>query len=247
MKHAVVYDLELVKRFKKGQPSEIVEIGACKVDLTTRQVIENFQIYIVPGSGYFSKSTRSFINMTKEDAAGAVSFKTGIRQFADWTGPDSYLCSWGKDDKLHIVNECVRKNIPLGWFRNYNDIQSQIGRLLSDQKGQMGLKNALALAGIEPVGKAHRGIDDARNTAELLIRFADRLKLEENELTERDLNPPPRDPDKRRSRTRRPADGTVPEAPNHAPEQATVAADRRGHGSADAAGSTPAGSPERAL
>lgn len=218
MKHAVVYDLELVKRFKKGQPSEIVEIGACKVDLSTRQVTGSFQIYIMPGSGYFSKSTRSFINMTKEDAAGAVPFKTGIRQFADWIGSDSYLCSWGKDDKLHIVNECVRKNVPLGWFRNYNDIQSQIGRLLTDQKSQMGLKNALALAGIEPVGKAHRGIDDARNTAELLIRFADRLQLSENELTEKDLNPAPREP---RTRPRRPSG---PRPSGGVPDQETSSA-----------------------
>lgn len=197
MKYAVVYDLELVKRFKKGQLSEIVEIGACKINLSTREIIGDFQIYIVPGSGFFSKSTRSFINMTKEDEAGAVPFKTGIRRFADWIGEDSYLCSWGKDDKLHIVGECVRKNVSLGWFRNYNDIQPQIGRILSDQKGQMGLKNALVLAGIEPVGKAHRGIDDARNTAELLLKFADRLELTENELTERDLNPPPKEPRQR--------------------------------------------------
>jgi inhibitor of KinA sporulation pathway (predicted exonuclease) len=222
MKYAVVYDLELVKRFKKGQLSEIVEIGACKVDLSTRTVTDQFQIYIMPGSGYFSKSTRSFIKMTREDAESAVPFKAGIRQFADWIGSESYLCSWGRDDKLHIVNECVRKNVSLTWFRNYNDIQQQIGRFLTEQKSQLGLKNALELAGIEPIGLAHRGIDDARNTAELLIRFADQLKLSENVLTERDLNPPPAEP---KPRTRhRSGSGNQAASPAAAREMATPAA-----------------------
>lgn len=184
---AVVYDLELVKRFKKGQPSEIVEIGACRVDLEGRSLADTFQIYIAPGSGYISKSTRSFINMKKEDVKHAVPFPVGIRRFRDWVGNRAYLCSWGKDDRLHLIDQCIRSGISLDWFRNYNDIQSKIGRLLTGQKGQLGLKNALALTGIAPVGKAHRGIDDAVNTAELLLLFADRITLDTNELTQKDL------------------------------------------------------------
>lgn len=187
--NAVVYDLELVKRFKKGQPGEIVEIGACKVDLEARAIIDDFQIYISPRSGYITKSTRSFINMDKNDMKKAVPFPYGLEQFTYWLGEDYYLCSWGKDDRHHFIEQCVRSKLSLDWFVNYNDIQQKIGRLLTDTKMQLGLKNALALAGIEPTGKAHRGIDDARNTAELLIRFLDHVKLEQNVLTPKDLAP----------------------------------------------------------
>lgn len=190
MVDAVVYDLELVKRYKKGQPSEIVEIGACRVDLKAKAITDTFQIYISPGSGYITKSTRAFINMKKEDVKKAVSFHEGIRQFVHWLGKGVYLCSWGKDDKLHLVNQCLRTKISLDWFQNYNDIQQQIGRMLTGQKAQLGLKNALALTGLEPVGKAHRGIDDAVNTAELLLLFLDKLTLESNVLTAKDLESP---------------------------------------------------------
>lgn len=186
--NAIVFDLELVKRFRKGQLSEIVEIGACKVDLNTKTITDEFQIYILPKSGYLSKSTRKFIKMKKEDVKNAVPFRVGIEKFRNWLGTNYFLCSWGKDDKAHIINQCVRNKINLNWFQNYNDIQKQIGRLLSsDDNNQMALKSALELANIEPTGKAHRGIDDAINTAQLLIKYSDQLTLNYNTVSEKEI------------------------------------------------------------
>jgi inhibitor of KinA sporulation pathway (predicted exonuclease) len=190
--NAVVFDLELIKRFKKGQLSEIVEIGACKVDLQSKMITDQFQIYTLPASGYVTKSTRKFINMEKEDVKKAVKFEMGIQRFVRWLGDDYFLCSWGKDDRLHFISQCVRNKISLDWLKNYNNIQQQIGKLLTtaNSKNQLGLKNALELAGIQPVGKAHRGIDDAVNTAELLIKFADQIQLEHNTLSPKEISPP---------------------------------------------------------
>ena len=186
--NAVVFDLELIKRFRKGQPSEIVEIGACKVDLDTRQIIDQFQIYISPRKGYIAKSTRNFINMSKKDMHSAVPFREGIRLFVEWIGSDYYLCSWGKDDRIHLIDECIRKKVGLIWLRNYNDIQQQIGALLrDDNRNQLGLQNALELANIEPTGLAHRGIDDAINTARLMIQLLDHIKLQHNEVTDKEI------------------------------------------------------------
>lgn len=185
----VVFDLELVKRFRKGQESEIVEIGACKVDVLGKKIHSEFQVYISPKSGYITKSTRQFINMTKEDMKKAVPFREGIQLFKNWLGEDYYLCSWGKDDRLHLINQCLRQRINLDWFQNYNDLQQQIGKVLRPHiKQQLGLKNALELAGIEAIGKAHRGIDDAINTAQLLIQFVDQIELNKNSLSQKELN-----------------------------------------------------------
>ena len=186
--NAVVFDLELVKRFRKGQLSEIVEIGACKVDLKSAKIIDQFQIYTLPKCGYLSKSTRKFIKIKKEDEKKAVPFHTGIEQFSIWLGNNYFLCSWGSDDKAHIINQCVRNKIKLDWFKNYNDIQKPIGQILStDENSQMGLKNALTLANIDPTGKAHRGIDDAINTAQLLIKYKDELTLSHNIVTKNEI------------------------------------------------------------
>ena len=106
---AVIFDLELMKRFRKGQPSEIVEIGACKVDLGTKKIIDQLQVYILPSKGHISKSTRKFIKMKEEDVEKAVSYQTGIELFKDWLGDEPYyLCSWGKDDRAHFINQSVR-------------------------------------------------------------------------------------------------------------------------------------------
>jgi inhibitor of KinA sporulation pathway (predicted exonuclease) len=186
--NAVIFDLELVKRFRKGQLSEIVEIGACKVNLDTKQCFDQLQIYMLPKSGVISESTRKFIHMSKEDVEEAIPFEQGIKQFADWLGEDYYLCSWGRDDKIHIVDQCVRNHISLDWFQNYNDIQKPIGKLMGAQKNsQIGLKNALKELGIEVTGKLHRGIDDAINTSELLIQFLDQIELQTNTLTKEEM------------------------------------------------------------
>lgn len=186
--NAIVFDLELIKRYKKEQLSEIVEIGACKVDLESRSIVDQFQIYISPKSGYIGKSTRKFINMKKDDVKNAVPFHIGIPQFLEWLGDKYFLCSWGKDDKFHLINQCVRNKMDLDWLKNYNDIQQQIGRSLNaDIKNQLGLKNALDLAGIKPVGRAHRGIDDAINTTELFIKFIDQISLNSNTLSEQEI------------------------------------------------------------
>jgi inhibitor of KinA sporulation pathway (predicted exonuclease) len=186
--NAIVYDLELVKRFKKGQFSEIVEIGACKVNLDTKSIVDQFQIYTTPKSGYVSKSTRKFIKMKQEDLKNAVPFDTGIQKFASWLGDDYYLCSWGKDDKTHIINQCTRTRVNLDWFKNYNDIQKQISKLLTPENmSQLGLKNALNLADLEPMGIAHRGIDDAINTAQLLIKFIDKISFIRNTVTKNEV------------------------------------------------------------
>lgn len=187
--NAVVFDLELVKRSKIGQLSTIVEIGACKVDFATKSIIDQLQIYIAPKGGYVEKSTRAFINMDKEDLKNAVPFQLGIEKFAAWLSKDDYLCSWGKDDRLHIIDECVRKGVTLDWFNNYNDIQPQIGKLLLPEiSHQIGLKTALQTAGIEPTGKAHRGIDDAVNTAKLFITFIDQVTLRKNAMSAKEIS-----------------------------------------------------------
>jgi inhibitor of KinA sporulation pathway (predicted exonuclease) len=186
---AVIFDLELMKRFRKGQPSEIVEIGACKVDLQFKTITDQIQIYITPKRGHISKSTRKFIKMKEEDVKNAIPFEKGIELFRNWLGSEKYfLCSWGKDDRTHFINQSVQYNLNLDWLRNYNDIQTPIGKLLTkDINNQLGLKNALNIAGIELSGKAHRGIDDALNTAALFIKFIDRIELVENTLSETEI------------------------------------------------------------
>lgn len=185
---AIIFDLELVKRFKKGQQSEIVEIGACKVDLLSKTITDDIQIYTLPERNYISKSTRKFIHMSVEDMKRAIPFKEGIERFCEWLPADYYLCSWGKDDRFHLINQCVRNQLDLSWFRNYNDIQRSIGRLLEpENKNQVGLQRALELAGMKQRGNAHRGIDDAINTARLFIRYMDQITLKKNILSPNEL------------------------------------------------------------
>ncbi|MCD8502036.1 MAG: hypothetical protein LRY71_10610 [Bacillaceae bacterium] len=70
----------------------------------------------------------------------------------------------------------------------YNDIQKPIGKLIStENQNQIGLKNALDLSEIEVSGKAHRGIDDAINTAHLFIKYIDKIPLQKNTVSKSEV------------------------------------------------------------
>lgn len=180
MLYIIVYDLETTYSYKKGQVPEIVEIGAVKVDADNRQIIDQFQCYVFPKiRGRFDNRTRNFIGMKEEDERDALSFPQAADRLTEWLGDEYYFCAWGPDDKRYLVEHCVRYGVPLTWLRNTNNIQTPISQLLGPQK-QMGLSKALELTQLAKEGRFHSAIDDAVNTARLLIHYLDQITLETN-------------------------------------------------------------------
>jgi len=185
----IVYDLEMTVRRKKGQIAEIIEIGAVKVKAEdgTPAIADSFQTFVKPSvAPRLSEDTVAFTGIAQEDVDGAQTLPEAIRRFVEWIGPDMYyLCAWGPDDHRQLVQECRERNIPTDWIVNHNNLQLMLSKTFKLEKHQqMGLKNALDMLEIPFVGSHHRALDDAMNTAKILVSLFDRLQFKQNKLSD---------------------------------------------------------------
>ncbi|MBB6673920.1 exonuclease domain-containing protein [Cohnella nanjingensis] len=185
----IVYDLEMTVRRKKGQIAEIIEIGAAKVQAVegVLGIAGTFQSFVKPVvAPQLTADTTSFTGITQDDVNAAGTLADVVRDFAAWIGSeDYYLCAWGPDDQRQLVQECRQHHIPTDWVVNHNNLQKMLSKIFKLEKHQqMGLKPALEMLEIPFSGSHHRALDDALNTAQILVKLFDRLQFRRNKLTE---------------------------------------------------------------
>ncbi len=185
----IVYDLEMTVRRKKGQIAEIIEIGAAKVGLVddVPQIIETFQSFVKPVIvSQLTADTTSFTGITQDDVNGAGSLPQVIRDYTEWMGSEEYfLCAWGPDDQRQLVQECRQQQISTDWIVNHNNLQKMLSKVYKLEKHQqMGLKPALEMLEIPFSGSHHRAMDDAINTAQILVKLFDQFQFKRNKLSD---------------------------------------------------------------
>ncbi|MCC3375630.1 3'-5' exonuclease [Cohnella sp. REN36] len=185
----IVYDLEMTVRRKKGQIAEIIEIGAAKVQAVegVLGIVDTYQAFVKPVVvPQLTADTTSFTGITQDDVNEAGTLAGVVRGFADWIGPgEYYLCAWGPDDQRQLVQECRQHRIPTDWIVNHNNLQKMLSKIFKLEKHQqMGLKPALEMLEIPFSGSHHRALDDALNTAQILVKLFDRLQFKINKLSE---------------------------------------------------------------
>jgi inhibitor of KinA sporulation pathway (predicted exonuclease) len=185
----IVYDLEMTVRRKKGQIAEIIEIGAAKVGFVNEipQIIGTFQSFVKPViAPQLTADTTSFTGITQEDVSGAGTLSQVIRDYTEWMGTEEYfLCAWGPDDQRQLVQECRQQQISTDWIVNHNNLQKMLSKVYKLEKHQqMGLKPALEMLEIPFSGSHHRAMDDAINTAQILVKLFDQFQFRRNKLSE---------------------------------------------------------------
>ncbi|MBD8500144.1 3'-5' exonuclease [Paenibacillus arenosi] len=186
---AIIYDLEMTVTRRKGQISEIIEIGAVKLTHSEGKavILDTFQTFVKPTlTSRITEDTTSFTGISQQDVTLADELPAALDRFVAWIDAEEYaLCSWGRDDKVQFTKECRLKKIPLRWLKNYTDVQQQISALMGrPNKQQIGLKTALEELNLPFVGSHHRALDDAYNTALLYIHFAEKISLHQNKTTD---------------------------------------------------------------
>jgi inhibitor of KinA sporulation pathway (predicted exonuclease) len=185
----IVYDLEMTVRRKKGQIAEIIEIGAAKVRLVgdVPQIIDTFQSFVKPMIvPQLTADTTTFTGITQDDVNGAGTLEHVIREYSEWMGSDEYyLCAWGPDDLRQLVQECRQHRIATDWIVNHNNLQKMLSKIYKLEKHQqMGLKPALEMLEIPFSGSHHRAMDDAINTAHILVKLFDQFQFKRNKLSD---------------------------------------------------------------
>jgi len=178
----VIFDLEWVATFLKGQLPEIIAIGAVKVQEQNGSLQETgrFEAFVRPHKARLNKRTIKMTGIRHQDIQASEEFPQVWKRFLDWIGEDDYaLLTWGSEDVRTLLKNARLHRMSLEWLRNYNDLQGLFGKLYG-LPNQAGLMLALEMLQKEPVGRHHSAMDDARNTAEIFRACYGQLVIEQN-------------------------------------------------------------------
>jgi|SRR5579871_1856092 len=178
----VIVDLEATC-WEKGTSRdrmEIIEIGAVLLASNVGPVESEFATFVRPvASPQLSDFCTQLTSIRQEDVDPAEDFRTVFPRFVAWIGDEPFrLCSWGAYDLDQFRTDCARHEIPLpASFENHINLKKAFSRLKDVRP--MGMKGALAMTGIPLEGTHHRGIDDARNIAQLAQIILPQIEAEE--------------------------------------------------------------------
>ncbi|MBD2386821.1 3'-5' exonuclease [Cylindrospermum sp. FACHB-282] len=148
---------------------EIIEIGAVMLNRKTWEIDSEFQQFIQPVRNvHLTDFCTELTSISQKDVANAPQFAEAISTFKAWIDsfPHHIFCSWGNYDKAQFLQDCAFHNVPYPFGSEHINIKKEFSEYLGVSKG-FGMANALTHLGMELKGTHHRGIDDARNIADI--------------------------------------------------------------------------------
>ncbi|MDR2560170.1 MAG: exonuclease domain-containing protein [Holophagales bacterium] len=176
MGQTVVFDLEATCWEEKNNiPSEIIEIGAVKLDGDGNE-IGTFQTFVRPViSPILSDFCTKLTSIQQDDVSDAPMFSEAMSAFESWIGDDADLVSWGLYDKTQIMREVNRNGYKGRISAVLEGRHLNLKQLFSEMRGAKpcGMEKALSVLNIPLEGIHHRGIDDAMNIAKIWKVYMD--------------------------------------------------------------------------
>ena len=168
----LIFDLEATcwKDKSNGKPNEIIEIGAVKID-QSGTVLGEFSEFVRPKlNPVLSDFCRELTTITQAEVDEADAFSEVLGRFQQWVdiGNPYVLCSWGFYDRKQLTKDCQLHGLDTGWLSSHISLKHQYAEIRSLSR-PVGMKTALQKEGIPLTGTHHRGIDDARNIAQIFL------------------------------------------------------------------------------
>ncbi|RTE03053.1 3'-5' exonuclease [Paenibacillus whitsoniae] len=182
----IVLDIEFNgRKFASDLPMEVIEIGAVRLDASLQQIDEFSAlikpVYFAKLNGFIKKKT----GIPQEDIDRASGFPKVIQDFIRWLdrSPEKLLITWGGEDlKRIILDTRMHKLDDAYWMAmDYFDLLKGYIRF-KNVTNDVSVEAALDELGITGEGSAHRALDDARMTAEVLRAVFQELDFSRKQL-----------------------------------------------------------------
>ncbi|GAB4520349.1 MAG: 3'-5' exonuclease [Anaerolineae bacterium] len=150
-----------------GEQHEIIEIGVCLFNLDTREASDKRSILVKPARSTVSAFCTELTSLTQELVDTGISFAEACTLLeTDYHTQTRLWVSWGEYDLKMFETQCASFGVLYPFGSRYVNLKWLFARKIN--KKQMGLQRALSWLQIAPEGTAHRGHDDAWNTAQIL-------------------------------------------------------------------------------
>jgi inhibitor of KinA sporulation pathway (predicted exonuclease) len=148
---------------------ETIEIGAVMIDCAKRKIVSDFQTYVRPvRNPILTDFCTELTTIKQADVDAAPLFPLAFSKFLAWAKCTGFA-SWGRYDKQQLQRDCKfhKLTYPLGWHVNFASVTKQL-------LGMTNQRRVLKALGIKRDGTHHRGIDDARTIAQIVLACLER-------------------------------------------------------------------------
>ena len=173
----LVIDLEATccdrRSFPQGE-MEMIEIGAVMADARSLQPIDEFDSFVRPvRHPTLTVFCTELTSITQQQVERADGFREVLDRLLEWAAqyPDHLFCSWGEYDRKQFARDCSFHRVRYP-FDDHLNLKRRFAERLGLRKPES-MKGALRKVGLPLEGTHHRGIDDARNIANLLPYIVD--------------------------------------------------------------------------
>ncbi|CAN6203802.1 unnamed protein product [Urochloa humidicola] len=173
----VVIDFEATcKEGSRIYPQEIIEFPAVLVDAATGGLLSSFRTYVKPRHHpVLTPFCKQLTGIQQEQVDGGVELAEALAMHDAWLASAGVaknrlaVVTWGDWDCKNMLDfECNFKGIAKpAYFDQWVNLRVPFEAAFGD--GRRNLQEAVREAGLQWDGRLHCGLDDARNTARLLV------------------------------------------------------------------------------
>lgn len=149
--------------------SEIIEIGITPISLKGYSLGESEGIIVKPTKSEVSDFCTRLTTLTPEFVATGISFREAIAKIKEKYRLDRNLwASFGEYDKKKFEEQCKNEMVEYPFANLWLNVKT----LFAAQYGiSKGTGKALEMMGMTFNGTQHRGVDDSRNIAKMLVKL----------------------------------------------------------------------------
>lgn len=171
----LVVDVEATCWEKKiaptGQYAEIIEIGIAVVDILTMVVVSKESILVTPVRSMVSDYCTGLTTLTQQQVETGITYAKACEVIINkYKGRSRPWGSWGNYDRIQFGVQCKEMGIVYPFGSTHLNIKS-LFTIKRRHSKEVGMAKALRILNMELEGTHHRGIDDAANTAKILIEL----------------------------------------------------------------------------
>lgn len=169
----IVVDLETT--CSKGQfesfQNEIIEIGMCVVDMKKMIVEKNVSLYVKPQRSEVTDFCTQLTGITPEDVKDGLPLAEAADLLIKEFQSNEYMwASWGDFDRLIVNREAKHYKARFPFNRQHLNLKAMFGVIYGTDE-LLSLDAAAKFSNQPFQGEHHRGVDDARTAATLLINM----------------------------------------------------------------------------
>lgn len=171
-------DLDKPVGWEANKDQEIIEIGASIIDLPSREILVT-ESFLVQPDGPMGEFCKELTTLTYDNVKDRPRLSDVLNELRAWAKVNKFDIqsmpwgSWGDYDRVQFFRECVRKDLKYPFGRAHYNIKGLYSILTGQGKG-FGVSTALAQLGMDFDGIPHRGVDDARMTAKILLNVLEK-------------------------------------------------------------------------